>query len=406
MKPIKFIFIIFIILSGIFAIVSCGEQDGGLFYSLEHEIAIDNGTLSNDITIGSMEKNNGYYFIAAGSFMYLDINDVDDVNAEWVVNNPDIPENEDDYLCYNMTKIGNYLYCVFYSNDATSIKLFKMNTTKLTWSDAITFTNIPTGETVIDFSQSGDRLFVFTLDASIYSVYTAVLTGFTDSSTFTTIKSDLLTGGDLKSAHDGTSYWITAGNQILKYDEPSTVSNETGNVMAASNNLLGEGFSGVVCADTDTTAGTEVYLTSEEGVMLKYVDSDDDSDMEWTVLLSSYDTDNGLFEPLNDIAHIVISNDVEDIDIIIAASETGYYEMEAARDITEKTFVSAEKIDTKLITYNQFSSIDLSNAIILSFYFDNVSTKEKIFALGYRSGLWKNSLRGTAPSQYRFWDNQ
>ena len=45
MKLIKLLFIIFIIVSGVLVTISCGEQAGGLFYSLEQESAIYNGTL-------------------------------------------------------------------------------------------------------------------------------------------------------------------------------------------------------------------------------------------------------------------------------------------------------------------------------------------------------------------------
>ena len=318
----------------------------------------------------------------------------------WTTNNP---ADADAVLCYNMTKVGNYLYTVFSDTEAASIKVFRADTSApsagITWSDAITFANIPPAETVVDFSRVQDRLFVMTLKTgNLFSVYSAVLTGFDTNSAFSTIASDIVVGGELKSAFDGTSYWITAGNKLFKYNGLSTVSDETAAIKAASALLTGKGFSGIVCADTDAAAGTEIYVTSEEGVMLKYISG------AWTVITSQYDTDNGLFEPLNDIAHIVISNTEEDIDIIIAASQTGYYEMEAAQSAADKTFVSAEKINTNLTTYNQFSSIELSNQIILGFYFDDTPSEEKVYALGYNAGLWKNSLKGTAEAYYRFWD--
>ena len=395
MKNIKFLIIIVILLS----LMSCFEFTGGLFYGLEEESEINNGSLDDSITIGAMEKNADYYFVAAGKFMYRAIDS--DINLDWTAKNPD---DYSSYLCHNMEIVGSTIYAIFYSTDS---KMFSADVSTpaagITWTE-FSLTEISSDETVIDITYSGSKVFIYTsyINSGGYTRYAMYATDsatFTAGSLLTPISSDISVCGVMKVDYDAvsTNYWIACGNKLLTYDGVTTVVDLTSAAKAASSKILGNGFSGVLCADTDTTAGTEVYVTTEEGVILKHSGSDNTTG--WTTMVSSEDEDDGvLFDHLYDLAHIKIES--EDIDIIIAASASGYYEMEAAQDAEDKAFINPESSDSNLTQIVQFSSIDLSDSVISGFFFDDRDKFERVFALGYNSGLWRNSV----VSGTRDWD--
>ena len=399
----------FILITAILILFSCGEQDGGLFYSLELESAIDNGFLPDTITIGEMVRSNDYYFIAAGKFLYRPASDTgawpedEDINFN--------PTGYESYLCYDMILAGETIYAIFYDSNTAVYALFSAETSTVTntdgleWSAPIAFSQIDNTETVTGFEINNDAVFVMTSTSSTsYNVYATALTGFDRDSTFENVDEGI-NGGALRADFDGTNYWLVAGNKIYRLNSDfSTITDITVNdsILSLSDYLHGDGFSGVVCADTDTIAGTEVYISSEEGVMLKY-----DSDNQWSVIASQYDEDNGLFSSLNNLRHIQFSDPDSDtdIDIILAGSSQGYYEMNAAQDAASHVFFSPsdDQTSTALTTHIQYSSIDLSELVVNSFFVDsNDSDNVKIFALCYNGGLWKNTIPDD--KDYRFWD--
>ncbi len=390
-------FILFIIIISASFLWSCTDQAGGLFYSLEQETAISNGTLEKDITIGSMEKSGNYYLIATGEFQYRKV-DADN-DTEWSICEP--AGEYKDYLCYNMILTDGYTFASFFSTDGSDYILVKADTSSidsgLKWSSPLTVSDTAgTDEKVIDFTKAGSLLFLSTVDSSSrYSIYSGPINGFSETTPLEIIASDLTVGGELKADYDGSEYWIIFGNRLYSGDgTQSGTSNVTADVYSESESayLKGDGFTGILCTDADPAAGTEVYLTSEEGVLLVRKNG------AWEILENTYD-DDGLFESLYGIKRFTVGTD---IDIILAASESGYYEMDADNTIENKSFISPKLAASDLTNYIQYSSIELSDSIILDFFVDEATDSEKVFALGYNSGLWKNSLQGTA----RFWDSE
>ena len=385
----------FILLTACLLIFSCGEQEGGLFYSIELESEIGDGDLSNDITVGEMFRSNDYYFIAAGKFLYRSAED----SAVW----PDeevnyTPEGYENYLCFNMLLVDNNIYAVFYDRDTGDYKLFTADTATaagtegLVWSEPVSLDGLAETEPVVKFESCEGAVFIFTKTSdTTYNLYAAVNTAASpfDAATGRTPIASSINTGELRADFDGINYWIVAGNKVYRTASDFTgITDITSELTSKSKFLQGDGFSGVVCADTDDEAGTEVYISSKEGVMMKYILVD--SSMTWKTLDLPEVTD-GLYNSLKDLKRITIAD--RNIDIILAGSTSGYYEMQAGSTTDEKSFISAEETDSTLTTYIQFDSIDLSNKIINTFYLDDsVSSKEKVFALGYNGGLWKNSL--------------
>ena len=173
------------ILLPVFTFFSCTDITDGLFASLELESEIYNGTLPNDLTIGTMEKNGTYYYIAGGDFMYKNHRQLQRQPTGQQKN----PEDLSGYLCQNFIILDNNVYCIFYNIDATSYKT--MNTTvadpaNISWSE-IAFDDL-SGETLIDLKQSGTLVFALTVDSSgKYKIYTEDKSTFAAGSDFTPI---------------------------------------------------------------------------------------------------------------------------------------------------------------------------------------------------------------------------
>ncbi len=367
--------------------LACDLAEGGLFYSLEKESAIVNGLLADNITIGAFEKSNGYYFMGAGRFMYREA-----VDGSWPDDDTSQnPEGYDSYLCNKFTIVGNDLYAVFYNIAGSDFTVFKGNTSApadgLGWTE-LTFSGIDSTEKIIDLMYLQDKFFVYTMTSVYkYNLYMTDSATLASGSGFTAVKSDMYVGGELSADYDGSLYWIAVGNSVLTIDGADTVADLTSAVVSASSGYLqGNGFGGILCADTDGDLTDEVYVTSEEGVMMLY------NSGTWSKIECQYDTDDGLFSPLKGLSHIEISS--EGINIIVAGSDSGYYEMPIDTDI----FVMPSKVDTTLSTKTQFESIALDDNIVNDLFYD--SDNGNIFALCSSGGLWINTIK----SGERFWD--
>ncbi len=338
-------------------IFSCIDPSGGLFYSLEKENEINDGTLENNLSIGSMEKSAGYYFIASGKFKYRNPD-----KPDWTDNHP---SGLKEYLCYEMMLVNNNIFAIFYDQGATDYEYVSCDVSSpengITWQDS-TFTNIPSDESVRDFVHSNNRIFLVTIDNDKkYSIYSAPAADFDKDFNFTTagsIISDLTTAGKLKVDSDGTDYWIAFGNKVYNSNGTQAGTSEVTGLPSNSR----EGFRGLLCS------GSDVYLTAEEGSIYKY------DGISWTVIKKG-------LNPLFGIKRFTIGS----IDVIVTGSEKGYYIMDMNQSVKE--FKSPEQSQI-LIEANQYNSIALKNSIITDFFTDG----EKLFALGYNSGLWRNNI--------------
>ena len=397
MKKLITILIAAVVLMSMF---SCSDITGGLFYSIEQESEIYNGSLPDDLSVGTMFKNDDYYFIAAGNFRYIKV--LAEESAEWTIKNPVLTET---LLCQDFIIINNSAYAVFYNTAATAYYSYKAsvsNPEQMGWE--MVDMNIPDYQTLIDIETLDSLVFLYTVDLTgKYHIHTAASPAFSESSGYETIISDLSVGGELAIDTDSAgNYWLAAGNKIYRTDGTLAGTVDLTPVYSEIASLNGNGFPGIVCVDTDTAAADdEVYISSDEGLVLERKSG------AWTVLNST--DEDGNFELLGDLygmQHAVIA--AKDIDIILIASENGYYEMNSAADLTTRTIIDPKSSESRLTETIQYSSIDLSDIVINDFFIDpdpdSTKTDDEpyIFALCYRSGLWKNSLK----SGIRFWDKE
>ncbi|MBI9105550.1 MAG: hypothetical protein JEZ04_02335 [Spirochaetales bacterium] len=374
MKYIKYA----ILLTAAVLAFSCVDNPSGLFYSLQYESEIIDGELDNGLTIGDMAMRNAYYFIASGAFRYKAVD-----GTTWSVSTP---IDAAGYSCYKLINLDE-IYAIFFHTDTLDYKLFKAVTTAvstdvITWSE-IVIADIPTDERLIDIAQSGGRLFLYTeKTVSVvsgndkrYSVYSTDATSLAAGTGLVDELDSLDSYGELDVDYDGANYWLISGNKL--YSGLSGALVEDTAAAEASALILENGYGGVYCH------GTDVYLSTDEGVLLKYTGG------AWTDLTGAASL-NRIF----DIERVTIAS--ESIDVLLLGSEKGYYELDLGA--AAPVFTSPETADTKLSTPVQFASIELSNDVIRSFFFD--TDNNRIFALGYNAGLWENSLQANG----RFWN--
>lgn len=416
----KYIYFLLTILI-LFSFSSCDGLEGGLFYSIIEESEIQDGNLENDISIGSMIKyvdgSSEYYFIAAGNVYYKTANNNDIPN--WVISSPfkDREEDKENSLTtFNMILAGNYLYGIFLENDndlvlkktelssqiiddatdkAVTVKenddeKINMISFKFSWDD-FSIDALDSKESIIDLYTCEDYVFLLSIvsdgsDIRKYNLYSADFTTFSSSSSLNNIAEDIYSVGELQVDYDSESskYWVVTGNKVFTTNGTNAGTDETDSIISEADNFKNNGFRSVLCTEVDSTAaGTEIYLTSKEGLLFKR------SAGSWSVLKSEYDEDSGIFfKSLFGLKRVTLKKDNIDIDIILIGCEEGYYEIQARNSNTVISASSNE--NTSLTIYNQFLSIDLSEQVIQDFYFDK--DNNAVFSLGFLSGLWRNNF--------------
>ncbi len=377
MKYIKYALLITITLLSF----SCIDNPSGLFYSLQYESGIDDGNLDNGLTVGGLAMRNGYYFAACGNLKYKNIAN----DNSWTDDNPAGFLDADTgllsgYACYRLINLDE-LYAIYYNSDTLDYYLLKGDTSAMSaaegivWSSAITITALG-GESLIDIKQSNGRIFLYTettVSGAVgndkrFSVYSTDAAALAADTALTTELSGLTSYGELDVDHDGTNYWLITGNKLYT-GLTGSLSDVTSTATAADTNdeILDNGFGGIYCHSNG-----DVYLSTEEGVLLKY------SAGAWTDLTSA-----AVFNRIYDFKRVTLGTD---IDVLLLGSELGYYELDL--NAATPTFVSPEDADTQLTSTVQFSSIEMSNDIIKDFFVD--SANNRVFGLGYTAGLWVN----------------
>jgi len=361
---------------------SCVQNPSGLFYSLQYETGISDGPLDNKLTVGGMTSRGGNYFIASGNFMYRAVNAAS--ATEWTASTPVTGDS-----CYKLIDLDE-IYAIFFNTETLDYKLYKADTsaiaTGITWS-AINIAAIPTDESIVDIAESGSRIFLYTEKTVAgvagndkrYSVYSTAASSLADGTVLVPEPniSSISSYGEFDIDFDGTNYWLISGNKLFSGSSRAMTENTA--AAAVTDRIKGAVFGGVICI------GTDIYLSTEEGVLLKYTTA-----AGWTDL-----TPATAYESLFDFKRVTIAAD--SIDVLLLGSAQGYYELDL--NAAAPAFNSPKTAETNLTTKVQFASIEMSNDILRDFYVD--SSTGRVFALGYSAGLWKNSLSDDGA---RFWD--
>ena len=374
-----------IILSLIF--ISCIENPTGLFYSMEKETLTYASQLTDGdvLSVSSMAKKNGNYFIAAGTLYTRST----ETGSAW---SSIMPSSLSGYRCHKIVELDD-IYGIFYHTENLDFRLFKISNstdpTTETWNE-IDISDIPSDESLIDVQASGSRIFLYTQSTvtgtsgyteyrySLYSTPDVSLSNTTNLSSGVEF-SDQIGGGDLDIDYDGANYWLIAGNMFYTGTSGSLAAvseSSLTTVLAADADYTSQGYRGLICT------GTDLYLTTAEGIVLKR-----NSGGTWTNL-----TEAAVLSPLYDIKRITTGS----IDILLMGSSAGYYELNFNGD---GVFVYPENDVTEITDATQFSIMELSSKVITDFFQDGAD----IFALGYNAGLWINTEDDNGE---RYWDLQ
>lgn len=394
MKYIKYALLITITLLSF----SCIDNPSGLFYSLQYESDIYDGTLDNGITVGGMAVKDSYYFAACGNVKYKSI---DDIN--WTDDNPaaylDSEGKLSGYLCHRMIELDE-LYFIYLKSDDATYSLYEADVSNMSaaegivWGTPITIAAL-NGESLIDIVESNGTVFLYTETTvtgptgdsdkrwSIYSTTDATLSSSTPvTSEFT----NLASYGELDVDWDGDEFWLISGNELYRgtsgswsddLADTATAYDEDNADSTFLDNVLGNGFGGIYCN------GSDVYLSTEEGALVKGDGST--STATWTEMMTGDDGDE-IFKSIYDFKRVTFPT--YNIDVILLGAEEGYYELNLNADAAGQQFFFPEDTDTQFTSTTQFASIDMSNDVIPDFFVDTANNR--IFGLGFTAGLWVN----------------
>lgn len=396
MKYIQYIKYI-IPVSFLFLIISCTDNAFGIFYSIQYESEVTNGNLNDELTVGGMVSetigSNVYYFAAAGDFMYKS-----DSATEWTVANPVSLQGDDGelngYLCFKVELLDS-IYAIYYDADTIVHRLFKADTSSIAES-GISWTEIDISGyfsdlrndssnisvNLVDIMQCNNRTFLYVQTEytnsisddtdTLFYVYSTTETSLTSSTSLTLELSGLKAYGDFDVDYDGSNYWLVAGRLLYRGISGSwTEITESSFPTTAQDNIDGYGYGGIICV------GSDVYLSTEEGVLLKY------SSGSWTDL-----TSEDLLNPLYDFKRATFNYTNSNVDVLLLGASEGYYVLNLA-DSSATFCLPTKDTDELTTTALQYESIDLRNTVVTDFYV-NDSTKT-IFALCFTGGLWVNT---------------
>ncbi len=417
---------IFTMISAILLIYSCPDNPTGMFYSLEEEIEIANGSLDDALTVRSMGKfgtgTEETYFAAAGNLYFKKTDNIESSNVVWNFAKPpgSTATENSNYITYEAILLNGKIFAVYYDTDTTEHHLYSCDASALSadstsiWTEVvINQLNTSAGEYVVNIevvdTTPNQTLFIYTItpnvtlggySTSVYNVYSynAATLDITAGMTLTEELTDITNGGtfDIDVESDGTTFWLISGIRLytgasgsLTEISDTTVFDDTdagSDDEKISDFLLNSGYGGLVCYNNGSS--DYIYLTFKEGYILRY-DGSSWSDVYNTDIYSS--SADSYPDPLDldlyDIELVTFGTNK----VLLFGTNEGYYELQIESEGTMSStaeIFSPEDSTSLFCTVTHYSSIDLSSAVILDFYYD--SDYDYLFAMGYSSGLWFN----------------
>ncbi len=421
----KRILTILTLISSVLLIYSCPDNPTGMFYSLEEEIEIANGSLDDALTVRSMGKfgtgTDETYFAAAGNLYFKKTDDIESSGVVWnYAKPPGSTESENsNYITYEAILLNGKIFAVYYDTDTTEHHLYSCEASSLSADSVSLWTEVDinqldssAGEYVVNIeiadTTPNQTLFIYTItpnatvggySTSVYNVYsyTAPVLDITAAMTLTEELTEITNGGtfDVDVESDNT-FWLISGIRLytgatgsLSEISDTAVFDDTDagtDDEKISDLLLNQGYGGLVCYNNGST--DYIYLTLKEGYILRYDGS------SWT---DAYNTD--IYSSSADTYPDPLDLDLYDVELVTFGDEkvllfgtnSGYYELQIESAGTMNTtaeIFSPEDSTSLFCTKTHYTSIDLSNAVITDFYYD--SDYDYLFALGFNNGLWFN----------------
>ena len=181
---------------------SCNDSDIGIFYGLKNEEKIKDGSLPNNVTVGSMTRIGTSLYIASGS-IYTKPSAITNIDVDWSPISP--PSGFD--LSLSLASDGTDLYAIYYTRNSVNKGFFRLDGTGWEKID----TNIQ--GTIEDVKSAGTKIFVSTrINSNSGKLYY-----YDGTTTPPEIIPDMI-GSSFDVIFDGGSYWISNYHKIFELD--------------------------------------------------------------------------------------------------------------------------------------------------------------------------------------------
>ena len=326
-------------------IISCNQSDIGIFYGIETEEKIIDGSLSNSLTIGAMDKLGTELFIAAGKVYTKTSGSSED----W--DKCSSPSGYD--LCTSMTSFNGNLYAVWFDMNNADTALFSSPDGN-SWSQ-VTDSGF-SGEFSLVKSANNAVMVVSTVTDTNEGYYYTTTTG--NNNDFDIIQysgSDInALGGHFDMDFDGTNYWFLTKENI--YIDNGADFTDLDSV--SQNKVDDDEYFRYIYAYDET----HVYTNRSYGEFSFYNGSSWDNSVE------------NLVVNVNDMTVFTV-NAVPTF--FVGTYSLGYYEPDSpGLDISDLDNPESDSITCDYSTYN---ASDLRFAAVLGFFADG----DELYALTY-----------------------
>lgn len=371
-------------------VLSCEFGPLGIFRSFEIESQLDDRELNNDLSVGSITKINGTYYIGAGKVYSRT------PTTTWESLTPPA----EDVLCIDLVSFQSTLFAVFYKKDGTESTLYYLGGDN-------TFQPVPElqGKKIVTIISAEKSDGTTTLLSTVqegdygYSLYykSSAAEPFQQS-----IVSDSSSNLFIRKIPDGTyfndSLWIIcSSNLYLSNDDGKTFSVVTdGPSITNSEDALYplKEFSRIYSAPTLKT----LFVSTEDGFVYGF------NGTAWSDGSNEL-TDSSIFY---DMSELPVGNENNpNRTLLVVGSSSGYYE--AVFNTIPPTIDDLNAINFSLPGLDSYSTSEnylntvLSESVVLSFYLDrDVESGPHLFACTLIQGLWRNEVE----TERRVWNRE
>ncbi|MGD9939023.1 MAG: hypothetical protein AB7T74_04395 [Clostridia bacterium] len=361
--------LILITLAVLAGFVGCTEGPVGIFASIAQEKDINaNRTAAFDGTspdfVGILDTN--YYTIINGTIWTRPV-----AGGKWIEVAP--PTGIAQGEASSAAIAGTHLYVVFGKIGDSNQKVWAKETSTA-WDDTLA-TFIPPVR-IDSLLSANDQLFAITRADTGSPIVTEYTLHYLNGTAFTAIPVAGISGRPSSVAHDGTDYWITAGEAIYRGAEASFA--------VGVNDLPSDTFAGV------TVDGITVIFSSTSGKLYTY-----NSGGAWPVssVFEKSDLPHAFSAPAIVTAGVASYLLVGTVSGNDAATASGYLEFDIPLAGFDPTTASASEGSDFADIVNFLTSVSIN--YITSFSVADEGAGKRVFALTVGNGLWSNYFNGT-----------
>ena len=354
---------------------SCNQSDVGIFYGIEKEEKIKDGSLSNSITIGAMDKLLTELYIAAGKVYKKTSGSSED----W--RKCSTPSGYD--LCTSLTSFNGSIYAVWFDMDDADTALFKT-------ADGNSWTRV----TDSDFTGN------FSIVKSVNSTY-MVVSSVTGSNTGLCFVSDTGNNDEFNIIqYSGTNLNVVGGHFDIDYDSTNYYWFLTKEKIYLENGSDLTNFTSLdsIEVDKDGSGSNDYDIDKDEYFNYLYA-YDDGNHVYANRSFGKFSYYNGTswnnsVENLNVNVNDMIVFEVNTIPTFFVGTwSLGYYEPESP-GLSISSLDSPER-DSITCDYATYRASDLQESAVLGFFKDDLTgdgdtSDDELYALTYGKGLWKN----------------